>query len=102
MILNGSKLKTRKFSYSPRYYDPEKEKRDLRKKINDQEMSNSVEGTKTRISSSFARNKERNVFLSGDKRRFNTRIIAIFFCLMILAYFFVQYVFPQILLAVTK
>lgn len=96
-ILGRSQLKSRNFSYQPRFYDEKKEEREWRRKEKEQENDQSIDGSKRRISKSFQQSKDRANQRKAASRQTNKRIIGIVIILLALFYFLIVNFLPQIL-----
>lgn len=80
----------KRFTYHPRYWDPEKEALEARlKKYRDRKDGESdVELTKSRISSNFRARRGGGKFTSSRKGNF--RLVVILITIIILTYFFLN------------
>jgi len=80
----------KRFTYHPRYWDPEKEvlEERLRKYRERDEAPDDVELTKSRISSNFRARRGGGKYTSS--RRGNFRLVVILITIIILTYFFLN------------
>ncbi len=97
MLFGGSSLKTRKFEYKPRYYDPKKEERERKERTRALGKDQSIEGTKSRISESFKTNRQRRGMVSSSKSKSNKMIFVIVGCLLLLFYLAAKDILPILL-----
>lgn len=87
------------FNYTPRYYDPDKEKRDAivrRAKVEaglipEEEMDRDVENAKVRISKAFHSRGISNNYKRSSQRKSNIRIVIIIIILAALAYIILNF-----------
>lgn len=85
------------FDYRPRYWDPEKEEREERRRQLEMIKDSSVDGTKARITSGFRRGYTSNSsYRRRQVMRSNLVLIGIIFALLFFCYIFLTQYLPQI------
>jgi len=84
----GSNIKARKFDYVPRYYDPEKEEKELRiKRLRNEALPTDTEMAQSRIRAGFRQKyRPQNRNIEGQKNRL-IRLVAIIATLIFISYY---------------